>query len=47
MAIYDFDELEWLTREEYQKLRNTPGLIAGGLAAAGIGYALYRRSKRH
>ena len=24
MAIYDFDELEWLTREEYQKLRSAP-----------------------
>lgn len=32
--------------EEYQNLRNTPGLIAGGLAAAGIGYAWYRRSRR-
>ena len=24
MAIYDFDELEWLTRDEYQKLRSAP-----------------------
>ncbi|OSS53958.1 hypothetical protein B5807_00780 [Epicoccum nigrum] len=24
MAIYDLDELEWLTREEYQKLRSAP-----------------------
>lgn len=24
MAIYDFDELEWLTREPYQKLRSAP-----------------------
>lgn len=41
------DQAVWPTvSEEYQKLRNTPGLIAGGLAAAGIGYALYRRSKR-
>ena len=24
MAIYGFDELEWLTREEYQKLRSAP-----------------------
>lgn len=40
------DQTLWPTvSEEYQKLRNTPGLIAGGLAAAGIGYALYRRSK--
>ena len=42
------DQTVWPTvSEEYQKLRNTPGLVAGGLAAAGIGYALYRRSKRH
>jgi len=40
------DQTVWPTiSEEYQKLRNTPGLIAGGLAAAGIGYALYRRRK--
>lgn len=24
MAIYDFDELEWLTKEPYQKLRSAP-----------------------
>ena len=42
------DQSVWPTiSEEYQKLRNTPGLVAGGLAAAGIGYALYRRSKKH
>ncbi|MFL6174253.1 MAG: lysophospholipid acyltransferase family protein [Marmoricola sp.] len=42
------DQTVWPTvSEEYQNLRNTPGLIAGGLAAAGIGYALYRRSKKH
>ncbi len=41
------DQTVWPTvSEEYQKLRNTPGLIAGGLAAAGIGYALYRRRNR-
>lgn len=40
------DQTVWPTiSEEYQNLRNTPGLIAGGLAAAGIGYALYRRRK--
>ncbi|MBO9522003.1 MAG: 1-acyl-sn-glycerol-3-phosphate acyltransferase [Nocardioidaceae bacterium] len=33
--------------EEYRNLRNTPGLIAGGLAAAGIGYALWRRTRKH
>lgn len=42
------DQTVWPTvSEEYQRLRNTPGLIAGGLAAAGIGYALYRRSRKH
>lgn len=42
------DQTVWPTvSEEYAKLRNTPGLIAGGLAAAGIGYALYRRTKKH
>lgn len=41
------DQTVWPTvSEEYQKLRNTPGLIAGGLAAAGVGYALYRRRRR-
>ncbi|MCW2755977.1 MAG: 1-acyl-sn-glycerol-3-phosphate acyltransferase [Marmoricola sp.] len=41
------DQTVWPTiSEEYRQLRNTPGLIAGGLAAAGIGYALYRRRKR-
>ncbi|HET6152744.1 MAG TPA: lysophospholipid acyltransferase family protein [Marmoricola sp.] len=41
------DQTVWPTvSEEYQKLRNTPGLIAGGLAAAGIGYAIYRRRHR-
>ncbi|MCW2855178.1 MAG: 1-acyl-sn-glycerol-3-phosphate acyltransferase [Marmoricola sp.] len=41
------DQTVWPTiSEKYRQLRNTPGLIAGGLAAAGIGYALYRRRKR-
>ncbi len=40
------DQTVWPSiSEEYQNLRNTPGLVAGGLAAAGIGYALYRRRK--
>ena len=40
------DQTLWPTiSEEYQRLRATPGLVAGGLAAAGIGYALYRRRK--
>ncbi|MCW2783942.1 MAG: hypothetical protein JWP74_459, partial [Marmoricola sp.] len=38
------DQTLWPTiSDEYRKLRATPGLVAGGLAAAGIGYALYRR----
>jgi 1-acyl-sn-glycerol-3-phosphate acyltransferase len=32
--------------DEYEKLRSTPGLVASGLAAVGLGYALYRRRKR-
>ncbi|HEX7717323.1 MAG TPA: lysophospholipid acyltransferase family protein [Marmoricola sp.] len=41
------DQTVWPTvSEEYQKLRNTPGLVAGGLAAAGLGYALYRRHRK-
>ena len=41
------DQSVWpVVSEEYKNLRNTPGLIAGGLAAAGIGYALYRRTKK-
>lgn len=40
------DQTVWPTvSEEYQKLRNTPGLIAGGLAAAGLGYLIYKRRK--
>lgn len=41
------DQTVWPSvSEEYQNLRNTPGLVAGGLAALGLGYALYRRRKR-
>lgn len=32
--------------EEYARLRARPGLIAAGLAAAGIGYAIHRRRSR-
>jgi 1-acyl-sn-glycerol-3-phosphate acyltransferase len=32
--------------EDYKKLRARPGLIAGGLAAVGIGYAVHRFRKR-
>jgi 1-acyl-sn-glycerol-3-phosphate acyltransferase len=41
------DQTVWPTiSDEYHRLKATPGLIAGGLAAAGLGYALYRRRKR-
>lgn len=41
------DQTVWPTvSEEYQKLRNTPGLVAGGLAAAGLGYLIYKRRHR-
>jgi 1-acyl-sn-glycerol-3-phosphate acyltransferase len=39
------DELWPQVQEEYRKLRARPGLIAAGLAAAGIGVALSRRRK--
>jgi 1-acyl-sn-glycerol-3-phosphate acyltransferase len=32
--------------EDYRRLRTTPGLIAGGVAALGIGYAVHRLRKR-
>jgi len=43
------DQTVWPTvSEEYQKLRNTPGLVAAGLAALGLGYAVHRRRRgRH
>jgi 1-acyl-sn-glycerol-3-phosphate acyltransferase len=41
------DQTLWPTiSEDYQELRNTPGLVAGGLAAAAAGYALYRRRNK-
>jgi 1-acyl-sn-glycerol-3-phosphate acyltransferase len=41
------DQTVWPTvSEEYQKLRNTPGLVAAGLAALGVGYAIHRRRHR-
>lgn len=40
------DQTLWPTiSEEYGRLRASPGLIAGGLAAAGLGYALWRRRR--
>jgi 1-acyl-sn-glycerol-3-phosphate acyltransferase len=39
------DELWPQVQEEYRKLRARPGLIAAGLAAAGVGYAISRRRK--
>ena len=41
------DQTLWPTvSEEYQRLRAAPGLIAAGLAAAGIGYVIHRRRHR-
>ena len=39
------DELWPQVQEEYRKLRARPGLIAAGIAAAGLGVALSRRRK--
>ena len=33
--------------EDYRRLRAKPGLIAGGLAALGLGYAVHRFRRRH
>jgi 1-acyl-sn-glycerol-3-phosphate acyltransferase len=42
------DQTVWpVVSEEYKNLRNTPGLIAGGLAAVGVGYAVYRKTRKH
>jgi len=41
------EEAVWpVITEDYRRLRATPGLIAGGLAALGIGYAVHRYRKR-
>ena len=41
------DQTLWPTvSEEYQRLRAAPGLVAAGLAALGIGYAIHRRRHR-
>jgi 1-acyl-sn-glycerol-3-phosphate acyltransferase len=40
------DQTLWPTvSEEYHRLRATPGLVAAGLAALGLGYALRRRRR--
>lgn len=40
------DQTLWPTiSEEYHRLRAAPGLVAAGLAAAGIGYVIHRRRK--
>jgi 1-acyl-sn-glycerol-3-phosphate acyltransferase len=40
------DQTVWPTiSEDYHRLRAAPGLIAAGLAAAGIGYAIHRRRR--
>lgn len=41
------DDSVWpVITEDYQRLRARPGLIAAGLAAVGLGYALLRRRSR-
>jgi 1-acyl-sn-glycerol-3-phosphate acyltransferase len=41
------DQTVWPTiSEEYDRLRATPGLVAAGLTALGIGYAIHRRRSR-
>jgi 1-acyl-sn-glycerol-3-phosphate acyltransferase len=41
------DQTVWPTiSEEYQRLRVAPGLVAAGLAAAGLGYLIHRRRVR-
>ena len=40
------DELWPQVQEEYRQLRARPGLIAAGIAAAGLGVALHQRRKR-
>jgi len=41
------EEAVWpAINEDYRRLRTAPGLIAGGLAALGIGYAVHRFRKR-
>lgn len=42
------DESLWPTiSEDYRRLRARPGLIAAGIAAAGVGIALERRRRKH
>ncbi|MET0525255.1 MAG: lysophospholipid acyltransferase family protein [Nocardioides sp.] len=41
------DETVWpVITEDYRRLRSRPGLIAGGLAAVGLGYAVHRFRRR-
>jgi 1-acyl-sn-glycerol-3-phosphate acyltransferase len=41
------DQTVWPTiSEEYDRLRASPGVVAAGLAALGVGYAGYRRRRR-
>jgi 1-acyl-sn-glycerol-3-phosphate acyltransferase len=41
------DQTVWpAISDDYHRLRAAPGLIAAGLAAAGIGYAIHRRRSR-
>jgi 1-acyl-sn-glycerol-3-phosphate acyltransferase len=41
------DQTVWPTiSEDYHRLRASPGVVAAGLAALGVGYAIHRRRKR-
>jgi 1-acyl-sn-glycerol-3-phosphate acyltransferase len=41
------DQTVWPTiSDEYDRLRASPGVVAAGLAALGVGYAVYRRRRR-
>jgi 1-acyl-sn-glycerol-3-phosphate acyltransferase len=39
------DEVWPQITQDYQRLKARPGLIAAGLAAVGIGYAIHRRRR--
>lgn len=46
-AAHIIDEAVWpVITEDYQQLKARPGLIAGGLAAVGLGVAVYKWRKR-
>ncbi|MEO6470899.1 MAG: lysophospholipid acyltransferase family protein [Aeromicrobium sp.] len=47
-AAHLIDDAVWpVITEDYRELKARPGLIAGGLAAAGLGVAIYKWRKRN